>query len=96
MCLPQREDERVGQRLEDDEDVADGVHGEERLGREVGRFVLAVGGAHQQEVDHGRDPPDGAGADDQQGDAGRPEGKKEREGKQILVVCSLQLYLHGN
>ena len=72
MGLPQGEDERVGERLEDDEDVADCVHGEERLGREVGGFVLAVGGAHEQEVDHGGDPTDGAGADYQESDASRP------------------------
>ena len=76
MRLPQREDERVGERLEDDEDVADGRHGEERLGREVLGPVLAAGRAHQEEVDHGRDPADGAGADDQERYSRRP-GKKE-------------------
>ena len=33
--LPQGEDERVGERLEDDQDVPHRVHGEQRLGREV-------------------------------------------------------------
>ena len=81
MRLPQREDERVGERLEDDEDVADGRHGEERLGREVLGPVLAAGRAHQEEVDHGRDPADGAGADDQERYSRRP-GKKNICGTQ--------------
>ncbi len=70
--LPEREDERVAEALEDDEAVGDGVDGEQHAGGQVLRGPAAPGGADQQVGGDRRQPPGHARQHDQKGHSRGP------------------------
>ena len=68
--LSQREDERVGERLEDDEDVPDRVQHKQRSTGEVVGSEAAAALADQQVVEDSGQPAAEARQHDQERDAG--------------------------